>query len=264
MGAFSFLHIYLKVGAELSTQEKRFVLYEYLLFFWSKKWAFLIIPVIMIGLGALASQLFLKETPYQGKATVFTGSIKSKGVTDPEIVESKYKDFVTGGFDAYVARDSYIRLTVNGDNTETIESELNKVTDSLINDLQVQAGLRINNTTNYIATLESRVAVLEQAEEIYEKELQRVDIELDEHDNYRELEVWTKGQITETNATLNRVRGDLLFFEKPMLVSSQVGKTNTYLKESMALGAILGLLATVAFLMLWKYLFDARRYYEHD
>lgn len=264
MGTFSFLHIYLKVGAELSTQEKRFVLYEYLLFFWRKKWAFVIIPVIMIALGALASQLFLKETPYEGKATVFTGSVKSKGVTDPEIVESKYKEFVTGGFDAYVARDSYIRLTINGDNAKTIESELNEVAESLLNDLQIQAENRLNNTSKYVTTLEERAGALEKAQAIYETQLARVDLELDEQNNYRELAVWTKAQIAETNATLNRVRGDLLFFEKPALVSSTVGKTNTHLKESMALGAILGLLATVAFLMLWKYLFDARRYYEHD
>ncbi|QOR66286.1 lipopolysaccharide biosynthesis protein [Cytobacillus suaedae] len=258
------MHIYLKVGAELSTQEKRFVLYEYLLFFWRKKWAFVIIPVIMIALGAIASQVLLKDTPYEGKATVFTGSIKSKGLTDPEIVESKYKEFVTGGFDAYVAKDSYIKLTVNGNDAETIESELSKVTESLLNDLQVQADIRLNITTNYITSLENRIPVLQKAQEIYQNQLEKENLELDEQDNYRELAVWTEGQLTDAQATLTRIQGDLAFFEEPTIVSSTVGKTNTYLKESMALGAILGLLATVAFLILWKYLFDARRYYEHD
>jgi hypothetical protein len=80
--------------------------------------------------------------------------------------------------------------------------------------------------------------------------------------SYLEMIETNESENTECLVTINRVKGDLSFLEKPVLVTSSVEQGKSYLKQSVAIGFVLGILLSFVILMLWKYIFDARRYYH--
>ncbi|MFT4414439.1 Wzz/FepE/Etk N-terminal domain-containing protein [Fredinandcohnia humi] len=249
----------------MTAEKKQFVLYEYLMFFWKKKWFFLLFPIIFMLLGALVSQFVLKDDPYTGKATIYTGAITSKGLTDPVNVESKYADQLENPLSASVPQNNYVSIKITGTDRDSIEKDLDTVTTGIMKDLTGQYEIRYDITDTYIKSLEERVTALEEQSEKYNDLLVNDgNLTVEEIDYYTQVLIDTDEELTEVMSTLQRIKGDLAFFEAPSLASSNVGAADTYLKESLAIGVILGLLFALGFLMLWKYLFDAKRHYSHN
>lgn len=246
----------------LTQEEKRFVLYEYLLFFWKKKLWFVIITIAVMALAAIASQLIIKKSAYEGHAVIFTGSIKSKALTDPQSIEATYGQKMKNSLDVYVSSDAYIKIKVSGNNQQSVTNDLNMITGGISKALDADYKSRYTVTKDYVDALNSRIDDLTKQNVIYREKIADNTLSPGLRKSYTDLAQTSETALSDAMSTRQRVTNDLVLFEKPALQSSSIGQGKSYLKESIAIGFVLGILASFVLLILWKYIFEARRYYR--
>ncbi|TYS63783.1 hypothetical protein FZD47_09710 [Bacillus infantis] len=244
-------------------EQKKFVLYEYLLFFWKKKWSFLIIPVIFALLGLAASYVISTDAKYTGNATVFTGSIKQKGLTNPDNIVANFGEGVDGEIDAFVSSDSYVKIKIKQDDREELQKDLTAMSERIENALVKDYEFRKKVTEEYSAKLEDRASKLKDSLEAMEPLLER-DLPLTQYQDLTLSYTAAQNQRSEALVAQQRVVNDLSSFEPPSVIVNQVTQADTNKTELTIAGLILGVLFTLVFLIFWKYIIEARRYYNHD
>ncbi|MFO1444384.1 hypothetical protein KDN24_14490 [Bacillus sp. Bva_UNVM-123] len=245
-------------------ETKKFVLYEYLVFFWKKKVFFLIIPLIFALLGFGASYLVPKDGKYVGNATIFTGSIKLKALTNPSNIIAQFGTDINGEIDATVTSESYVKLKIYNDNKEQLEKDLEKMASAVEKSLLDNYGLRFEITTDQVKTAESKLEALHNVLNTAVDKLENGKLGIEETKDIVSTIEWTEMEIADTEARISRVKGDLAFFEKPSVNRQDVNVVSTYKTELTAAGLIFGVFAAFLILMLWKYVNEARRYNSHD
>ncbi|MFJ8064222.1 hypothetical protein ACIQYS_06300 [Psychrobacillus sp. NPDC096426] len=239
------------------TQNKTYRLYDSLEFFWKKKVWFIIIPVIVALLGYVGSMFIPKDGEYVGKSTIFTGSVKLEALTNPEHIMTKYGKHFTGKAEIFVPTRSYIKAEVYGDNEEQVTKELTLFNDQLLAGLMEQHDKVIDGTQTYALAQSARIQTLQQGIESYKKALANTD-NLTEINNYTLLLSDAELNLTNAMATEQRVRNDIISYEKPGLANTYVVKTKSYGLEAAVAGLILGILFAIFILSLWKYILEAR------
>ncbi|WML46856.1 hypothetical protein RCG23_14555 [Neobacillus sp. PS3-34] len=248
------------------TEEKRpYVLYEYLLYFWKKKWFFVIIPLIMAVLvaGAVYVMKSKGKPAYTGEASIYTGSISSKDLTNDENIKAKFLNIKN--LDVIVSEKGVVKFTITGKSKAQVQKSLDEVSSEYTDLLQKKADDQIATSNVYLTSLEDRVKALENASKHYQKKLDDPTTPPVEFSKLSDLIIETKKNRYDAEATAHRMRSDQVFFEKPKELTKTVHAKKTYIAQSVAIGIILGLVLTVALLILLKYLGDARRYYkQHD
>ncbi len=247
----------------LLVEKKKFVLYDYLVFFWKKKIFFLIIPLIFTLLGFGASYVVPNDGKYVGKATIFTGGVKLKSLTDPEIIVAEHGSDVNGKIDAYVSSDSHVKIKIYDDNKEQLEKDLKKMVSSVEKSLLDSYELRYNITNDSVVTAESKLKELHDVLKVTVDELEK-GATIETSTELAKTIEWTQLEIADTEAKISRIKGDLAFFEPPSVDLKPVTTVNTYKTELTIAGLILGVIGTVLILMMWKYIIEARRYNSHD
>ncbi len=247
----------------MSNKEERFVLYEYLLYFWKKKWAFLIIPIITIVLALAVNALWPKDGNYTGQSTIYVGSVKAKEVIDPPVIEHKYKnkEELKNTFEVYVPQNGYLRVKIKGNNSDTIESDLTHLTTWIVDDLKENHAFRYGTTKLSKENSERTLQMLEEdidslKAKINKDSLNETDIE------YLTAMLNFKRELSDTQSSINSKANDLALLEEPVALDSTVDPTKTYTLESALIGLLLGLILTVALLTLLKYIEEAKRYYN--
>ncbi|MEH7482344.1 hypothetical protein V7157_14930 [Neobacillus drentensis] len=253
----------------MAEEKRKFVLYEYLLYFWKRKWFFVIIPLITTILIASAVYVMKNDKKYTGEALVFTGSVNAKELTNPNNIKADYK----GLDDVFVPEKGQVKFTIHGNSEKQVSKDLKRITKDFNTKLVENATLRKKISQEYLLKLDKRVKVLEEDLASYNKKLDDDYIAVDPGSvtgtSYKEVSdlviVESDLELTRAGERANSIRGDINLFEQPKVLSKpHVYPAKTYLPESIAIGIILGLVLTVALLMLLKYLGDARRYYKHD
>lgn len=243
-------------------EKKPFILYEYLMFFWRKKVVFIIIPLIFALLGFGASYLYPNNGKYVGNATVFTGAIDLKAMTNPSHVVAQFGEDVDGEIDAYVSSESYIKIKVFSDDKEELAKDLNNMVEGIEAKLLESYDLRLSFTEKRLETLEQREVELKEAIEIYLDELENGNLTIEESQEYTKLLSTSEVELTDAQTKAQSVRNDIAFFEKPAIVKNEVTLAQKYTTEFVAAGIILGIFAAVLLLMFWKYILDARNYFK--
>ena len=239
------------------TENKAYRLYDSLEFFWKKKIWFLIIPLIVALLGYVGSMFIPKDGEYVARSTIFTGSVKLEGLTNPEHIMSKYGEHFTGKTEVFVPTRSYIKTETFGDNEEEVKNELTQFNDQLLADLMDYYDRVIAGTENYAVAQSVRVKNLEESIKAYQEVLNQSD-NVAIVTNYTSLLSQAEMELTNGMATEQRVRNDILTYEKPALANTYVVKTKSYGLEAAIAGFVLGILLTILALMLWKYILEAR------
>ncbi|MDP4163386.1 MAG: hypothetical protein Q8898_09815, partial [Bacillota bacterium] len=110
----------------MAEEKKQYVLYEYLMYFWSKKIWFLIIPIITALI--IASAIYVVRHSgqrYTGEARVYTGGVNSQDLTDTTNIAAKYPDA-----DVFVSEKGQVKFTVNGKTQGEVQSKLDKITNN--------------------------------------------------------------------------------------------------------------------------------------
>ncbi|MGA5690543.1 hypothetical protein [Cytobacillus pseudoceanisediminis] len=241
-------------------EKKRFVLYEYLMYFWKRKHYFLIVPIITMLLIGGGVYFLKKDMPYTGQAVVYTGGVTSPDLTRENNIAAKFAD--EENLEIFVS-SKQVKFTKKGNSAKEVEQNLNNLSGKYVDDLIENYEGRLEKSTVYLNSLEKRVEVLNAAIEKYNQDLEK-DLDPDKYELLIDLFIETEKELSEADATANRMRSDLDFFvrEKPKVLSENVTQSKTYFKEGAAIGLILGLLLTVLLLALMKYLSEGRRYYN--
>lgn len=239
------------------TQNKTYRLYDSLEFFWKKKVWFIIIPVIVALLGYAASMFIPKDGEYVGKSTIFTGSVKLEALTNPEHIMAKYGGHFTDKAEIFVPTRNYIKAEVYGDTEEQVTKELESFDEQLLQALMVQNDKVIDGTQTYALAQSARIKTLQEGIESYKKALSKSD-NLTEINNYTTLLSQAEMDLTNAMATEQRVRNDIISYEKPSLANVYVKQTKSYGLEGAVAGLILGILFAIFILSLWKYILEAR------
>jgi hypothetical protein len=251
-------------GVELKEEKSKFVLYEYLMYFWKRKWLFVIVPLITTILIASAIYVLKSYKHYTGTAIVFTGSINARELTDDNNIEAKFNKEIKG-LDVFVSEKGLVKITVNGDSEDAVSKDLNMITKKYNNELHENAEKRLDSSDDLATSLEKRAKALEESISLYNKKLEDEALAQYQRDNIQGLLIISEDELTSSLERANKIRGDIDLFERPKVYSEpKVYPAKTYLPQSIAIGIILGLVLTVALLMLLKYLGDARRYYKAD
>lgn len=245
-------------------EQKRFALYEYLIFFWKKKQFFIIIPLIFALLGFGASYLVPKKADYVGSGTVFTGSVKLKGLTNPSNIMATFGEGIQGDVDADVTSESYVKIKIYNNDKAQLESDLAKMTGDLEKALVDSYEHRKQITEEYVKLNRDRLDELNDVLDAYSEKTKNSNLPIEQSSDVDSVVEWTESEIADVVATINRVEGDLAFFEPPSIVRQDINAVDTHKVELTLAGLILGIIAAVLFLMLWKYMNEARRYYNHD
>lgn len=238
-------------------ENKTYRLYESLEFFWKKKVWFIIIPVILALLGYVGAMLIPKDGEYVGKSTVFTGSVKLEALTNPEHIQTKYGQHFTGPTEVFVPTRSYIKVETYGNNEDELTKELTQFNDQLIEGLMAQHDKVIQGTETYAQTQSERIETLKTAIESYKGILNDTD-NVTVVNNFTTLLSTAEMDLTNALATEQRVRNDIITYEQPALANTYVVKTKSYSLEGAIAGFILGILAAILILSLWKYILEAR------
>jgi hypothetical protein len=246
--------------AFLAVEKQKFVLYEYLLFFWKKKFWFLIVPLAMALISVLAGQLFLhNKYNYTGQAIIFTGSINQKSLTDPKNIKAKFPD-VKNALDIVVPEEKYVKITLKGDDKTSVQNELRKIVSEYNHELQHHSKQRLDVTNARLHELDGEISFLQRLIKPYNEKLDSQQL------TSGELKSIIKAEeiLTEKMDKASWIRNNLVFYEKPSVLSENVSKSKTYVGQLIAIGVVLGIFLTFIMLILMKYVLDARRYYQHD
>lgn len=245
------------------SEQKNYALYEILSFYWKKKIWFLITPIIGALLGLLISFAWPIDEKYIGKSNVFTGNINKQGVTVPEQIESKYGSHFTSKFDIFVPNRSYIQLELKNDQKEIIEEELQTYHEGVMADLLKQYELQVNVTETSVESLENSIETRKQSIAMYQEKLSNTQ-NIAVIDAFSNLLLEAETALSENMVSVQRVKNDLAFFEKPFLVKSEIKETPSYTLEWTLAGLLLGLFLSVLLLTLWQYIERARKDLKHD
>ena len=242
-------------------EKKQFVLYEYLMYFWKRKHYFLIVPIITMLLVGGAVYFLKKDMPYTGQALIYTGSVNSPDLTNPENILVKFDDEDQRNLDVIVSSKSNVKITKKGDTKEEVKTSLNNVTKTYTNELIANYNSRWNASNENYTNWKQREDALSEAIESYREDL-TIELPPVQYEGLKDLIIETDRELSDARKTVSRMKSDLQFFEKPKILSENVTKSKSYLKEGAAIGLILGLVLTVVLLALMKYLSEGRRYYN--
>ncbi|WP_053368292.1 hypothetical protein [Bacillus sp. FJAT-27245] len=243
-------------------EQKKYVLYEYLSYFWKRKWLFVIIPLATAVLIAAAVYILKADSRgYIAEGKVFTGSVTDRELTDPDVIEAKYQD-VKGLEPPFVSEKGKVKFTVKAKSKAEAEQVLDQVTKQYLSDLEKHANLRIDITSEQLAVLQKRADVLESNLTFYNERVADENMDLTREKDYLELIGKSLDEQTRASDRANKMIGDIKLFSMPQILPYEIHQTKSYIPESLAIGIILGLILTVAILALMKYLSDARKFYK--
>lgn len=244
----------------MENQNERFVFYEFLLFFWRKKWLFLIIPLVTAGLGFLFSSN--QNQSYQGSSTIFVGGVTFGSIAKADLIQTNYRpviedEQVRRSFRAFVPTNQIVRMEIQGTDKTKVETELQKVTDKYYMDLLHEYKKRQSLNEKLVETFENKIAANEKALKHYQDRLTKMDSS-EETDYDIRMVMFYEGEIYHYLELLHMTELELFAFEEPQIVSQSVTQKANNTKPNVILSFIAGLFLTVLTLVLWKYINEAR------
>ncbi|ESU34209.1 hypothetical protein G3A_02305 [Bacillus sp. 17376] len=247
----------------MTEEKKRFVLYEYLLYFWKHKNYFLLIPILTTLLIAGVVYALKGNDGYTGTAFVYTGSIETPDLTSPKNLEADFEK-INPKVDVFVSGKRNVKITLKGKSKAKVENDLKEMVSEYYKRLDEQYDKQLVASVPYVFDLEASYKAKEKVLEHYMDKLEEQISTPSQYNDTKELIIKTEESIAEEKAIVHRMMGTISFFEPPEVLNKETTKADTYLKESIAAGLILGFVLAFAILILLKYIEDARRYYNKD
>jgi hypothetical protein len=240
--------------------KKRFILYEYLVYFWKKKFYFIIVPLLTAILSVGIVYLLKYDGNYKVTATVFTGALDYRHeLTDTELLEKQYEKINTS-IKVEVHPDNYLRFTLIGENKDQLIEDVKEISGKSYNALYKDAQDKLKDVNEKETEYESLNADVKLILNEHKDNILSLE---DSEDKYYALAELISAQ-TDILYTLNKIENAQDFFEEPQKLGLEIQPPKTYWKESTIVGILVGLVLTVGLLMLMKYIEEARRNYRHD
>ncbi|KXG08971.1 hypothetical protein AT864_02655 [Anoxybacillus sp. P3H1B] len=241
----------------MTNDKQRFVLYEYLLYFWNKKLFFCIIPPIIALTALLSVHLILNDAKYTGKALVFTGRVNLKDLTNPDNIIAKFPN-IKSNVDIDVTEEKYVKITVKGNDKTKVQNDLHYIVAHYNQQLQDHSQNRLDVTMEQMKEYNDLIKKIRSVIEDTDEKIGTTVTDTNVINSQSELLV----TLTDLTKKVNNMKSDLIFYEKPSVLSETVALSKSYVKEAVASGLVLGIFLTFMLLTLMKYVSDARRYYQ--
>jgi capsular polysaccharide biosynthesis protein len=239
----------------LSQGEKRYVLYEYLMFLWRKKLLLLALPLLFALIGAGLS--FLKDRPYVGQLSFYTGEVESKDLLRPDLVKEKYE---MEGFSYTVsAAEKTMIFTSVGNDPDRIEKTLQKVTKQYEKDLMDKSEEKLELKKNELEFLKNKRLSLEESLKIYHDYIENKDIDPELAMQYSDSINEAEDKVLDYTQKINTKENSILNFDEPQKMTMVINREESYIISNVILGTVLGLLLALGLILIWKYVTDARR-----
>lgn len=218
-------------------------------------------PVIMTVLTVAGAYLLSKDKPFEGQALFFTGSINSSQLGNQNTILALFSEEIQNNVeDLFVSEKGQVKVKVSGNSQQEVQGYVDEVVEVYSKKLDEAAKIRIDLTNESIEKYKEREQDLENVIELYNKKLESENVEMTE--TYTDLLLISQQELSNVTLKIKNMEADVQLFENPQVLSTSVTKDKTYTKEAIAIGIILGLIATVVLLMLMKYIGDARRYFK--
>jgi|SRR5690606_39268418 len=239
-------------------EEKRFILFEYLMFFWKKKWFLISFPILLSVVVAVVSMLVPRS--YEGKVAFYIAALNKEEFKDPNIFLSK--DYIPDdipNLSGNVIGPKRVQFTIKGNNKEEVESSIERIADIFYTKLIDEYTTRKKQTENDLEFFNRRLKQQEQRKENISNKINFDEIEtaidlinaLNTDSNSEEL-------IQEYGLKVNRMKNDLAAFEEPGEYFRTVKKEDNQLLSNSVLAFIVGIFLSILILMLWKYMVYAK------
>jgi uncharacterized protein involved in exopolysaccharide biosynthesis len=246
------------IGGYFVHEEKRFVLYNYIVFFWKKKWLFLLLPLITLVLAFVLSML--QPVEYQGRTIIYTGDLK-ESETDPEVIKNLYKDNANGvDFSVEVFERGQLVFTVTGDHPSKVKDSISKISEKHFDVLNEKYDEIIKITQEGIDRKEKHLESLNELTALYKDQLTDNALSDEEQSRMTELQLAS----VEIEEQIDNMNKDIALFEKPQQLDTTVTESGRNQKPILVLGFVSGLFLSLLTLILWKYIEEARRYRKND
>ncbi|MGG3912726.1 hypothetical protein [Rossellomorea vietnamensis] len=217
-------------------------------------------------LGIAGSFLVPKKGDYVGESTVYTGSISLQILSDPGTVVDLYGKNLDKDIDAYVSGRNFIKIKLYGDDEAKVKKNLKDITSNLEEALVGDYDERIKYTQGVLDATTSELEKLKESKQKYQDRLDinNTQLTIEDTEFYSELLLHTETEIASAISKIERMERDIEFFEEPNVTNMGVVKTDRNTMKFAIAGLLLGIFLTIVFLILWKYIIDARRALKHD
>ncbi|MGG3887945.1 hypothetical protein [Metabacillus fastidiosus] len=238
-------------------KEKEYVLYKNLKFIWDKKSFWIIIPLLICLLTGAVSY-FISDHKYVGKTVFYTSSLKKDALTEPDLMDAKYKtENENVEIDFSVPKNRRVQIKVIGDKKADVEQELKSLSEKYNADLMADYNLRYDLTEKPLKDYKKR---LEEVDKSLQPYYEKVDANKDQlFDKDLLLGFATKEEVAHEYVTsVNRMETDLELFDKPELISTSMEKSDNYFMQNAFIALVLSFFFTLLGLMLWRYTREAR------
>jgi capsular polysaccharide biosynthesis protein len=245
------------------SEERRYPLYEYLQFFWKKKWLLLFIPIAFAAIAALLSIMTAKG--YEGTLIYYTSSIKTDQLTDPDMILEYYRSkYPEKEIDVNVVQKERVQFKLNGENSKEVKQTLQDIASDYEAKLMKEYNIRKDLTEDIIEQNEKDLSEADQTRKLIKEAVQKEEsLSLE---SYSELLVALSNMeesVAKYESKIARMKTDLIFFEKPKQVTLTVEKEQNNAMANSIIAFALGVFFTILYLMLWKYILEARKADHH-
>jgi capsular polysaccharide biosynthesis protein len=225
------------------------------MFLWRKKFLLLALPLLFALIGAGLS--FLKDRPYVGQLSFYTGEVESKDLLRPELVKENYE---MEGFSYTVsAAEKTMIFTSVGNDPDQIEKTLQKVTKQYEKDLIDKSEEILELKNNELEFLKNKRLSLEESLKIYHEYIENKDIDPELAMQYSDSINEAEDKVLDYTQKINTKENSILNFDEPQKMTMVINREDSYIISNVILGTVLGLLLALGLILVWKYVTDARR-----
>lgn len=242
----------------MSGQEtEKYTFYEYLIFFWKKKW---LIPIMPILLMIIAGIISTQGKTYTGTSIVYVGSVTKETWLEPDLIQRELDKELKQELDYTITKgEKRTTLSIEGTDKKQVINSLKRVTNlyhqkvnAIYKEMHRSKEDELNYSKKYLLELE------ESAQE-YKNALKAPNIDTSMEARYFDLLRENEKRKYEYLQKINEIEGELILLEEPRVLDTAVNDEGGNLKANLLIAAVFGLFLSVLLLILMKYMADARR-----
>lgn len=212
------------------------------------------LPLLFALIGAGLS--FLKERPYVGQISFYTGQVENESLLKPELIKEKY-EVEDGSFDVSVADKTITFISIANDKDQ-VEKTLERVTDQYEKDLVTQSEKNLALKKEYLNSLKNRHSSLLESLKTYNENIENKDTDPELAKQYLESIVEAEEKIFQYEEGINLEENSILAYDEPRELKMVINREKSYITSNIILGIVLGMFMALGLITLWKYVSDAR------
>ncbi|MBO0962872.1 hypothetical protein J1P26_24680 [Neobacillus sp. MM2021_6] len=240
----------------MSDGRERFVLYEYLMFFWKKKWLVVALPLLGIVAG-LAIGL-VKETPYVGNLPYYTGEVTKPDLVIKELIKNNLPEEISDKVDI-VPGQNMVTFVSHSADQEEIKEIFTRIEKDYGKRLEDNSDVQLKKLNDNLAKRKEQENNLDEMINNYSEEIENTGLDKDTKRGNSIQPLYKK--FLDLTQEIYQLDDKVSNFTKAQRLDSMIVKEKTNTTSNILVGFIIGLFLSLCLVTLWKYILDARRGY---